>query len=596
MKDIVMYWNLRSLNISWVILLAAFNVLACSGCNSSDSKVDGSADSGNDDIIKPSFVSIPGGTFTMGSPETEPCRAAYAEDLIESVTLTYPFAVSRTEVTQEQWESLGFPNPSHHVCPKCPVHMVNWYEAAAYCNELSTREGLTPCYDMSSCEGTVGGGCAPDDDACADIDVPVEKRFQCTQGIRSNGNYWECTGYRLPTVAEWEYAARAGTSTATYNGDLPSDLDGCDPQETVDPIAWHCGLSDHVVPVGLLQPNVWGLYGALGNAEEWTDTAHDGLVLGHGDQELVNPSGPDVETMRRTASKMFLNETCLMRAAAPGGDVIQARNPGLGFRVVRTLESVDDGPSDPPPEVPTMEFDDGDGMDIEWVSIPGGEYVMGSAEEDAPEEELPAHTVTVTDFDLTRSEATVSQYGECVEAGQCPEPYDGPLCNFGWEGVGSHPVNCVDLDGARAFCAWAGGRLPTEAEWEYAARNAGAQPKRPWGDEAASCERVSMNEDGEYACGLGSPGPVCSYEAGDTTEGICDMLGGVWEWVEDDWHFTYEGAPADGSAWMGGGPPGVGTRRGGSFDLGARDLHSRRRDGAPASARYFNTGLRCARD
>ena len=96
------------------------------------------------------------------------------------------------------------------------------------------------------------------------------------------------------------------------------------------------------------------------------------------------------------------------------------------------------------------------------------------------------------------------------------------------------PVNCVDWHSAAAFCAWSGGRLPTAAEWEYAARSGGRDQRYPWGDDAPTCERVVMRDE-EVGCGrgFGQVWRVCSKPAGNTTQGLCDMIGNVDEWVSD---------------------------------------------------------------
>ncbi|MHA1962248.1 MAG: formylglycine-generating enzyme family protein [Candidatus Thorarchaeota archaeon] len=172
--------------------------------------------------------------------------------------------------------------------------------------------------------------------------------------------------------------------------------------------------------------------------------------------------------------------------------------------------------------------------------------MMGSDSGDSNEQ--PVHEVAVQSFEMTKSEVTVSQYRVCVDAGFCVEPSPDYLCN--WEAVGTddHPINCIDWDQASRFCQCAGGRLPSEAEWEYAARGGGQDILYPWGNEDATCEYAVMY-DVEMRCGTERTWPVCSKTAGNTQHGLCDMAGNVWEWIRDSWHDNYQGAPIDGSAW-----------------------------------------------
>ena len=235
-------------------------------------------------------------------------------------------------------------------------------------------------------------------------------------------------------------------------------------------------------------------------------------------------------------------------------------------------------------------------LPLQWVALEGGAFSMGRDGGDDDEE--PAHEVKVAPFELNRAEVTVHQYRRCVVAGGCGAPLTGPRCNWARAGRDNHPVNCLSRPLAETFCAWAGARLPTEAEWEFAARGGAGQARRyPWGAEPASCDRAVMPDDKGPGCGEGTTAPVCSRPAGNSRHGLCDLSGNVWEWVADCWHKGYVGAPADGSARLAD-CQGIGrvVVRGSSFLNGTVDnLRSSSRDSSPAAEGYFSIGFRCAR-
>jgi formylglycine-generating enzyme required for sulfatase activity len=158
---------------------------------------------------------------------------------------------------------------------------------------------------------------------------------------------------------------------------------------------------------------------------------------------------------------------------------------------------------------------------IDWVKVPGGSFLMGSNEWSQTK---PVHKVTVKPFELARTPVTNKQYRACVEAKAC-----APVKECAAPQGDDLPATCVDWDQAAAFARWAGARLPSDAEWEFAARDAGAKKAYPWGKFEPAIK------------------PVC--KSGDKTAlGLCDM-GGLWEWVQDWHHGSYAGAPRDGSAW-----------------------------------------------
>ena len=281
-----------------------------------------------------------------------------------------------------------------------------------------------------------------------------------------------------------------------------------------------------------------------------------------------------------------------------GNEVMQGRN-ALGFLFVEALllgcptENDDDTTS----VDYCADYDPSAPIPVDWVSIPGGTFEMGS--EDGDEDELPIHTVTVPSFEMWRTEVTVAQYAQCYCAGVCFEPYvcvNSNLYHWGKPGYQDYPIGCINWENGTVFCEWAGGRLPSEAEWEYAARSGGQDISYPWGDEQPNCDYAVMpGELDDSGCAEGSTWPVCSKPAGDTEHGLCDMAGNLGEYVEDRYHDSYHGAPSDGSAW--GSPDTYGyiaVTRGGAFGSTADQLRVSDRLCAPTGG-METASFRCAR-
>jgi formylglycine-generating enzyme required for sulfatase activity len=179
------------------------------------------------------FVPVPAGQFNMGAPETEPGYWWGCDDeTVHQVTLSRPFCLKRTEVTQAEWKAVMGNNPSDFATcgDDCPVEMLNWFDALAWCNARSEAEGLAPCYTLTGCTGKAGSGSGWD----------TATAFQCTSVAFAGPG---CTGYRLPTEAEWEYAARAGTTAGTYRWPLAPGRLECEHPNVLDAIAWYAGTS-----------------------------------------------------------------------------------------------------------------------------------------------------------------------------------------------------------------------------------------------------------------------------------------------------------------------------------------------------------------
>jgi formylglycine-generating enzyme required for sulfatase activity len=228
-----------------------------------------------------------------------------------------------------------------------------------------------------------------------------------------------------------------------------------------------------------------------------------------------------------------------------------------------------------------------------WVDIPAGEFEMGI--ENGDSNESPIHTVYLNDFEIGRYEVTNRQYFQCVMAGICGKPYKQYNLEE-YNEYAFHPVT-VNWNGAQEFCAWVGGRLPTEAEWEKAARGSMKGKTYPWGNEVPTCVKGAQN--GANYHGKGCPintMPVGSFSSNGY--GLYDMAGNVWElvndWYQDDYYATIETLTSNPQGPLNGD---FHVLRGGSWNDGLTLLVSSsvRRWDSPRLILGESIGFRCAR-
>lgn len=230
----------------------------------------------------------------------------------------------------------------------------------------------------------------------------------------------------------------------------------------------------------------------------------------------------------------------------------------------------------------------------EMCLVPAGPFMMGcnaDVDSECMDSEKPYHEVATPTFKIDKNDVTVSEYQRCVEEGGCTAAGTGTRCNFNTPGKENHPINCVDWDQTRYYCAWTGKRLPSEAEWEKAARGTDGR-KYPWGNAPLDCDRAVHSADG---CSNSSTAPVGSKPAGASPYGAEDMVGNVWQWMEDDWSSDYVGAPVDGSALVKSPRGRSRVMRGASWSTTITSMtRVSARDTQLPTATFENTGFRCA--
>lgn len=252
------------------------------------------------------MVLVRGGTFLMGSPESENWREK--DEVRHSVSLG-DFYISKYEVTQAEYEAVTGKNPSQFKGARLPVENVSWYDAVAFCNALSERDGLKAAY-------TVSGD-----------DVSWDK---------------SANGWRLPTEAEWEYAARAGSDGPFCSRKVPGDADAnfyAHYPYNIEQNYFNDSVLEtrpgyyrqRTVEVGTFKPNANGLYDVHGNVSEWCWDIYGAYPNG----AVKNPSGAADGSTRVCRGGGWNDFGKHLRCAYRSSELPEEASPSRGFRVVR---------------------------------------------------------------------------------------------------------------------------------------------------------------------------------------------------------------------------------------------------------------------
>ena len=469
------------------------------------------------------MIDVKGGSFVMGGTEEQGADAMGGERPTRQITIS-DFAMSQTEVTQALWQAVMGTNPS-----------------------VDTTYSLNPVTNVT----------------WEDCQLFIAKLNELTQ-----------QKFRLPTEAEWEYAARGGhkMTKTKYAG-----------SDHVNDVAWHMENSERTVqPIGQKRPNELGLYDMSGNAREW---CQDWFATYEGNN-LTDPQGPKSGVYRVVRGGGAMQPSRTTRVSFRNGYAVNEAFADLGLRLVRVTNSLDNMPvkkREISMKEPTLRFEVGD-VSFTMVKVPSGTFVMGATAEQGEEIydwEKPKHYVTVSDFYIGQTEVTQALWAAVMDT--VPSIFQNQPSN---------PVENVTWDECQVFIQRLNRltgvtfRLPTEAEWEFAARG-GTNSKNTKCAGAAKPDDVAWFRDNSlsttHPVGLKLPNEL----------GLYDMNGNVWEWC-NDWYGPYSAESLINPTGPETSDANLRIIRGGSWAYNALNCRNSVRHGQVSTERKVDIGLRLA--
>ena len=404
------------------------------------------------------MVYVEGGTFTMGATSEQGSDVIEDEKPTHSVTLS-SFSMGKYEVTQAEWKAVMGSNPSFFTSDdNLPVEQVCWDDCQTFITKLNALTGKT---------------------------------------------------FRLPTEAEWEYAARGGNKSKGYK------YAG---SNTIDDVAWYTSNSKSIThAVGTKQPNELGLYDMSGNVYEWcSDWWGD-----YSSSSQTNPTGASSGDSRVCRGGSWQEDAEYCRVSFRYYDGLDERNEALGLRLVLEVESDKSTEEDATKII--------DNLVNNMVYVAGGTFTMGATSEqgsDAYSNESPTHSVTLSDFSIGKYEVTQAEWMAVM--GSNPSSFTGsddlPVDSVSWDDCQTFITKLNTLTGKNF-------RLPTEAEWEYAARGGNkSQGYKYSGSNTIEDVAWYTSNSGSTTHAVGTKQP--------NELGLYDMSGNVWEWCSD-WYGSY---------------------------------------------------------
>ena len=448
------------------------------------------------------MVKVEGGTFTMGAT-AEQTGVFGDEKPTHQVTLP-SYYIGKTEVTQELWQAVMGSNPSNFTGTNLPVEKVSWDDCKTFIAKLNALTGKN---------------------------------------------------FRLPTEAEWEFAARGGNKSRGYKY--------CG-SNTLSDVAWYVDNSDNKThPVAAKAPNELGIYDMSGNVLEWCNDWYSSSY--YTSESQTNPTGPDSGSsrVRRGGSWNSSENTC--RVSYRGNNTPSFRYNYLGLRLCLSAD-----------ESFTV-----NGVSFAMVPVAGGTFTMGATSEQGTNidsNEKPTHQVTLSSYMIGKTEVTQALWQAVM--GSNPSYFRGdnlPVEQVSWDDCQKFITKLNALTGKNF-------RLPTEAEWEYAARG---------GNMSQGYKYSGSNEIGDVAWYDNNSGNKTHSVATKAPNelGIYDMSGNLWEWCSD-WYGSYSSTAQTNPT----GPDSGSNRiiRGGSWGHDLLDCRVAIRGAIGQTSRSYYIGLRLA--
>ena len=447
------------------------------------------------------MIAVEGGTFTMGATSEQGSDAYDDEKPAHQVTLS-SYYIGKTEVTQELWQAVMGSNPSYFSDTNLPVEKVSWDDCQTFITKLNSLTGKN---------------------------------------------------FRLPTEAEWEYAARGGNKSQAYK------YSG---SNTLDDVAWYTDNSNSTThPVGTKAPNELGIYDMSGNVWEWCSDWYGS----YSSSAQTNPIGPNSGSLRVFRGGSWSNYARNCRVSNRNYGYPTFRGSNFGLRLALDVNQ-------------TFTVN---GVSFDMIAVEGGTFTMGATSEqgsDAYDDEKPAHQVTLSSYYIGKTEVTQELWQAVM--GSNPSYFSDtnlPVETVSWNDCQSFIAKLNELTGKKF-------RLPTEAEWEYAARGGNKNQGYKYSG-SKTIDDVAWN----YSNSSSKTHPVATKAPNEL--GIYDMSGNVWEWCSD-WYGSYRSSAQTNPTGPNSGSHRV--RRGGSWDYHAGYCRVSSRTGNYPTSRSYNLGLRLA--